>query len=793
MMVKNFSPWMAAALLLPAALAQTPDMAAQKAVLDKYCVSCHNDRAKTAGLALDKVDLTNPQANLELLEKLVRKLRAGAMPPVGMPKPDAASMNGLVTYLEASLDSNALQHPNPGRPVLHRMNRVEYTNAIRDLLGLKVDAASLLPSDNSSYGFDNVSAVLGMSPVLMERYLTASSKISRLATGNEGIREVVETYRTKSDLTQEDHIEGLPLGTRGGLLVNHYFPLDGEYMISVRLWRSATDGIRGLGEQQQFEMILDGTRIQLVTIGGKPGGGFGAPKGPEEDDKLQIRLRLKAGNHQIGATFLKKDSATANDILQPFLRSNINANDNASQAGVDSVLIRGPFSGTVPKDTAARKRVFVCYPKTSAEESPCAKRVLSNLATRAYRHPPGDKELQRLMAFYEAGRSTGDFESGIERGLRRILASPSFIYRVEGDPEYAPAGKPYQLSDVELASRLSFFLWSSIPDERLLTLATQGKLKDPKVLESETRRMLADPKAQALISNFFGQWLQLRRVDDVLPNPDLFPDFDDNLRTALKRETELLADAVVRDDRTILDFVNADYTFVNERLARHYGIPNVYGSQFRRVAVSNEDRRGLLGHGSILIVNSYATRTSPVRRGKWILETILGTPPPPPPPNVPPFPEQSGAGAKSVRAVMEEHRKNPACAACHKVMDPLGFGLENFNAVGAWRTSDSGQPIDPSGALPDGSAFNGPSSLRKALLSHPDSFAMNLAEKLMIYALGRGTEAYDMPSIRAITRDAAKENYRFSRIVLGIVQSSPFRMCLKAADGSENQLAQLKH
>jgi len=746
-------------------------------VVARYCVGCHNDRTRSGGLSLSGVNVEDAATHAEVLEKMARKLRAGVMPPQGSPRPDAAVYAAVISSIEGTLDRYAAQNPNPGRPALHRMNRAEYRNAIRDLLALDVDVASLLPSDNSSYGFDNIAAVLGISPVLLDRYVRASDKIARLALGNPDVRPVVETYRTKGDLTQEDHLDGLPIGTRGGLVATHTFPATGEYVLRVKLARSATDQIRGLTEPQDLEITVDGERVAFFTVTRPPGGGGGfggGPRGPEADADLFVRLRIEGGPRSIAAAFIKKTSATENVLLQPFERSNINANDQSGQAHVGTLSVEGPFEAVAPTTTPSRARLFVCAPRDGEDEG-CASRILGTVARRAYRRPLVPGELDTLMAFFREGRATGSFDAGIEFGLRRVLASPAFIFRIESETP-SPNGA-YRVADIDLASRLSFFLWSSIPDEELLEAAIAGRLRQPEVLEQQVRRMLADTRSSALIENFIGQWLQLRRVDDRMPSLEGFPDFDDNLRQAFKTETELFVESVIRENRSALDLLNADYTFVNERLARHYGIPNVYGSHFRRVTLPDESRRGILGQGSILVVNAYPTRTSPVIRGKWILENILGTPPPPPPPDVPGLPDNAaGEKPKSVRERMENHRRNPVCATCHRVMDPLGFALENFDAVGAWRTTDSGVPVDARGQTPDGIAFEGLAGLRSVLLSKPETFVVTLTERLLTYALGRGVEYYDMPTVRSIVRGTAPERYRFQELVVGIVRSMPFQM-----------------
>ena len=758
--------------------------APQRALLDKYCVTCHNQRAKTADLTLDKVDLARVPENAELWEKVVRKLEAGAMPPQGLPRPDKASVDSLLSYLEGTLDQAATEKPNPGRATVHRLNRSEYANSVRDLLGLEVDAAALLPPDDESYGFDNIADVLGVSPMLLERYMSASRKISRLAVGDPAIRPVAQTYRTRPDLSQDERLEGMPLGTRGGILVRHNFPLDGEYVIRMKLARNTVDVIRGLEQSHEVETILDGARVHLATIGGKEDTDAlienPMAAAPKVEGRLETRVKVKAGPHSIGVTFVQEDHAEVDQLLQPFLRTTIDPVDEVGLPHIENMVVAGPFNATGSGDTPSRRQIFVCRPVAGIDEVPCAKKIIGSLARHAYRRPVRDSDLETLLSFYQSGRNKGNFETGIESALRMILASPEFVFRFEPDPADVAPETAYRISDLELASRLSYFLWSSIPDDQLLDLASQGRLKDPEVLDQQVRRMLADRRAEALITNFAGQWLFLRNLKNISPDVQEFPDFDDNLRQAMRQETELFFGSIVREDRSVLDLLNANYSFVNERLARHYGIPNIYGSHFRRVTLADERRRGLLGQASILTVTSYATRTSPVLRGKFILSNILGTPPPPPPPNVPALKENNEGGRPlTVRERLEEHRRNAACASCHKIMDPLGFSLENFDAVGRWRSSDAGAPIDSSGVLIDGTKVNGPVALREALLSRPGMFAGNLTEKLLTYALGRGLDFNDTPTVRAIARDAARNDYRFSSLIAGIVKSTPFEMKMK--------------
>src|SRR3984957_12010541 len=780
-----------AAMPWTAALAQTAAPTPQHALLDKYCVTCHNDRAKTGGLTLEKIDVANIPANAETWEMVIRKLRVGAMPPSGMPKPSAADVSALLSSLESSLDRAYAANPTPGHATLHRLNRTEYSNSVRDLLALDVDASTLLPPDDESYGFDNNADVLGVSPSLLERYVSASRKVSRLAVGDPTQGAVAQTFRTRPDLSQDKRVEGLPLGTRGGLLMHYNFPLDGKYAIKVVLARNTVDVIRGLEEAHQLEILVDGARVFLASVGGTSDT-EALVKNPAEarmmiESRLQARIPVKAGPRTVAVTFLQKDAAEDDYILEPFLRTTLDPVNEAGLPHIDQVVVSGPYNATGPGDTPSRHKIFVCRPASASEEVGCAKKILTGLARGAYRRPITPADTETLLTFYQSGRNQGgSFDAGIERALRLILSSPEFVFRFERDPSTVAAGATYRIKDLELASRLSFFLWSSLPDDELLDLAAAGKLSSPAILDQQIRRMLADSRSQALSTNFAAQWLYLRNLKNFAPDPNEFPDFDDNLRQALLTETEMFFGSVVNEDRNVLDLLTADYTFVNETLARHYGIPDVYGPRFRRVELTDEARRGLLGQGSVLTVTSYSTRTSPVLRGKWILTNILGTPPPAPPPNVPALKENNEGGKiLSVRERLEEHRKSPACASCHKIMDPLGFALENFDAVGQWRAkSEDGAPIDASGVLLDGSKVDGPITLRASLMSRPDVFVSTLTEKLLTYALGRGVDYNDEPAIRAIVARAAAGHYRFSDLVSGIVKSPPFRMKIKTPDAT---------
>jgi hypothetical protein len=776
---------------------------ADRALLDKYCVTCHNARTKSGGLVLDKdaIDVERPPERAEVWEKVIRKLHGRMMPPQGMPRPDEATLDAFAASLETSIDRVALTTPNPGRSPLHRLNRSEYAAAVRDVLALDIDATALLPADDEANGFDNIADVLRVSPSLLEQYLTAARKVSALAVGDPATTPVGTVYRVPPDRAQGDHIEGLPLGTRGGILVHHNFPLDATYEFNAVLLQNIVGYVPGLEWPHELEISVDGVRVFAAPVGGDEDNKLSdtnlAQTKETLDRRLRTRVPVKAGPHAVGVTFLRKNSAQSDEPLQPFTR-NLDLQDMNGVPIINFMQITGPFAVTGPGDTPSRRKIFVCNPSTevksdpsrrsssenAASEGECAKRVLANLARRAYRRPVSGAEVEDLLGFYNAGRKRGTFESGIEEALTLVLASPKFLFRAEPDPPQVAAGAVYPVSDLELASRLSFFLWSTIPDDELVTVAGQGKLRDPAVLDKQVRRMLADPRSKALVDNFAAQWLFLRNLQSFIPDSDEFPNWDDNLRQAMRQETSLFFESIMREDRNVLDLLTANYTYINERLARHYGIPNVYGSQFRRVTIPDDNRRGLLGQGSVLAVTSYPNRTSPVLRGKYILENILGTPPPSPPANVPPL-KETGDGGKvmSLRALLEQHRASPACATCHRIMDPLGFSLENFDATGKWRVKEEAGVVDASGQLADGTPVDGPAALRKAILKRPEQFVRTMTEKMLTYGLGRGLEYYDMPVVRSIARDAAGQNYRFSSIVLGIVRSTPFQM-KKATDGS---------
>ena len=772
-----------------------------EAVLSRYCQACHNRRStvgRETGLAFDVLDVGGIAGDAERWEHVVRRLRNGSMPPAGRPRPDAQTYDRVATWLEARLDAAADANPDPGRPaVLHRLNRAEYRNAVRDLLALDVDVSSLLPADTSSYGFDNIGDVLGLSPLLLESYLAAANRISRLAVASDsGVAVTADVYRVSTELTQRDRLDGLPFGTRGGTLVNHFFPVDGEYEIRVRLARNGASGnsgdIVGLTEPHQVEIAVDGARAGLLTAGAKRlGRGFrlGCESTGAGDANLRVRVPVQAGPRRLAVSFLGRPSALVERVRRPFLRALLEQNRTHDLPYVSDVIVTGPYLPAAPAGTPSRDRIFTCRPEAgAAAERACAEEILATLAQQAFRRPIDANDLGVLLPFYETGRREGGFERGIEQALARLLVSPSFLFRIELDPVDAAAGRGYPVEDLALASRLSFFLWSSLPDEELLVLADRGELSDPDVLERQVRRMLADPRADALAENFAGQWLYLRNVPAARPDFRRFPDVDDNLRHAFRRETELLFQSIVREDRSVIDLLAADYTFVNERLARHYDIPYVYGDHFRRVGTADHPMRGgLLGQGSMLTVQSLSNRTSPVKRGIWILENILGTTPPDPPPDVPELEASANDGRElTMREAMERHRANPTCAACHRLMDPLGLALENFDAVGRWRETDaSGEPLDVSGELPDGTRFMGVAELKQALLANPEPFLRTLTEKLLTYALGRGLEYTDAPAVRKIVRDAASREHRFSALVLGIVKSVPFRQRRSAGAASE--------
>ena len=748
-----------------------------RVVLDRYCVTCHNDRLRTANLSLDANDFDRVGHNTESWEKVIQKLRSGTMPPAGRPRPEPETYEAFASWLETTIDDAAAATPKPGRPTARRLNRTEYTNVVRDLLALEIDGRALLPADDMAYGFDNNADMLPVSSALLERYMSAAAKVSRLAVGDPAIRPSVTTYNVSRLRLQDSRASpDLPFGSRGGVTVPHFFPLDAEYVVTARLRG------RRFREPHQLDIRLDGGRIGTFTLGGRRRPAPDATRRSRPPDApLEVRVRVLAGSRQVGVTFVEKMVAPEGVGPARLPVSSISFGGvRGAEARVVAIDIAGPYDATGAGDTASRRRIFVCRPADDSETAgeTCATEILSTLARRAYRRPVAGAEIETLLRFYRDGRAEGGtFDAGIQFALERILLDASFLVRVERDPVDVAPDTAYRLTDIETASRLSFFLWSSLPDDELLDLATRGALGDPAVLEQQVRRMLADPRASTLVTSFAAQWLHFRNLRAVAPDVNAFPEFDDDLREAFQRETELFIEHQIREDRSVLDLLTADYTFVNERLARHYGLPEVYGSHFRRVTFGDDRRRGLLGQGSILTVTSYANRTSPVVRGKWRLENILGAPPPPPPPDVPPLEESDVNEARSMRDRMEQHRASPVCASCHAQMDPLGFALENFDAIGKWRDVDEvGEPVDAAGALPGGMAFDGPAGLRRMLQARSDEFVGNLTSKLLTYALGRGVEAYDMPAIRSIMREAEAGEYRWSSIILGIAKSTPFHM-----------------
>ena len=790
---------------VPATLAVQP-----RALLDQYCVPCHNERLKTAGLMLDQADVQEIGADAEIWEKVIRKLRANAMPPAGRPRPDAATSRAFVSWLATEHGRAALDNPNPGRPAIHRLNRVEYVNAIRDLFGFEVDARALLPADDVQHGFDNIADVLSVSPTLIERYMVAAQRISRRAVGDPGRRPTGHTYMVNGWLDQDERVSNdLPFGSRGGVAIQHYFPGDGEYIVRFSLRRNQYGYRRGLGQRHQLDVRVDGARIGTLTVGREWGRAQRPPLGfageleqtynsysfPEweeyslhADEGLEVRAAVKGGQHLVGVSFDRRPALPEGILPLPTNKSTTSYGKDELQEGNPAILsveIIGPFYGRATEDLPSRRKIFVCRPAGgSSDEARCARQILSTLARRAYRRPTTDADIDTLFAFFEDGRSDGSFDDGIQVAIERLLVSPAFLFRVESDPPGIAPGTAYRVSDLELASRLSFFLWSSIPDDELLDLAVQGRLSDPAVLDQQLRRMLADARSRALIENFASQWLQLPSLRNVAPDTATYTTFDDNLRDAMRQETELFLENELREDRPVLNVLRANYTFVNERLAQHYGIPNIYGVHFRRVAYPDDTRGGLLSHASILTVTSYATRTSPVVRGKWLLENVLGTPPTPPPPNVPSLPDAVLSAPRSMRERMEQHRANPVCASCHNIIDPLGFALEHYDAIGRWRTTndggtpfDTGIPIDASGTLIDGTEIQGLEGLRNLLLSRGgDQFVETVAEKLLMYALGRTLEYYDMPVVRQISRQSAAGELSWSSLISRTVHSTPFLM-----------------
>ncbi|PYR86924.1 MAG: hypothetical protein DMG18_01325 [Acidobacteria bacterium] len=794
------------------AVASSDQAAAQRAIINQYCSTCHSDKAKAAGMDsarkidFDRLDIAGVSRDAETWERVVRKLRAGMMPPSGIRRPDRETYKGLIAWLENELDRNAVTYTPP--PGLHRLNRTEYANVLQDLLDLNIDPAKYLPSDDSTHGFDNIAGALGVSSTLVEAYVSAAQKISRLAIG-EAATPSLTVYRTPEDTSQDYHIEGLPFGTRGGMLIRHVFPSDGEYQITITPIFGDNMSPQGFGSVpcEKLEVLLDGERIELLDW---QGGGRTPPancggrrvaavqSGQTGQDlgrtSMKIRISTKAGLHDLGVTFLQTNFAPILDLDQHFMRDTVQTGPTPGFTyfpHVGTVRIEGPYNAKQAEDSPSRRKIFICRPTTPADETACARKIISNLATHAFRRPAINADVDSLMAFYQEGRREAKFEDGIENALARILTDPKFIYRIEAEPPNVKQGETYRVSDIDLASRLSFFLWSTIPDDELIRVAGQGKLRDPVVLEQQVRRMLKHPKAEALAVNFAGQWLNLRGLQAVGPIPMLFPDFDDPLRQAMRREVELLFDSIVREDRNVTDLLTADYTFINERLAKHYGIPNIYGSQFRRVTLGPDTdvRKGLTGKGAFLVTTAKPERTSPVTRGKWIMTNILGMSPPDPPPNVPPLPPRmtdaaGNAKEPSMRQKMLDHRVRSDCVQCHSMMDPIGFSLENFDAIASWRTHDEGNPVDPAATVFDGTKINGPTGLRTWLATYSDQFVEVVAEKLLTYALGRGVEYQDMPLVRSLARDAAKNGNKFSALVLGIVKSKPFQMNMKMQETS---------
>jgi len=775
---------LAVATLLSAATLQAQNSGSNvttehRTTLQMYCIGCHSGPTPFAGLNLEPLDFANLEANGEVWEKLIRKLRARQMPPAGMPRPDEATLDALVKYIETGRDRLAEVKPNPGRATLHRLNRTEYANAIRDLLAMEIDVGELLPGDDIGYGFDNIGDVLSVSPLLLERYLAVASKISRQAVGDTSMPVSYQSYTIPHGLIQLDRMsDQLPVGSRGGTLVRHRFPVDGEYEISVNLQRGKTDEVLGMNKERNVDLRLDDQRIGMFKIGRNLSAAI-LGRGSSPDSQMKVRMQVKAGTHEIAASFLR-DTFIVEGIIDRVREDQV----RTYFEGIGAINVSGPFKVQGPGVTPSREKIFVCRPAARGDEEACATKILSNLARHAYRRPVGGDDMPQLMALYRQGAQSAGFESGVRLALQKILVSPDFIFRAEYDPQNATAGSAYRVNDIELASRLSFFMWSSIPDEELLVLAEQGKLHDPAVMQAQVRRMLADQRSQQMVKNFAGQWLFLRNIARISPDTGSFPNFDENLRQALATETELVVDSTLREDRSVADLLITDYTFLNQRLAEHYGVKGVYGAEFRRVALTDPNRHGLLVQASILTVTSYPNRTAPTIRGKWVLLQILGTPPPPPPPNVPSLKDDATTKNLTMRQRMEMHRANPTCAACHRLMDPLGFALENFDGLGQWRDSiGTGGPIDASGVLPDGTMFNGPAELRKVLMSKKEMFIETMTEQLLTYALGRGVEEYDRPVLRQILRASASDNYRWSSIILGIVNSAPFQM-RRVSDGN---------
>ncbi len=749
-------------------------------MIEEYCLGCHDAAGKSGGLVLEAYDAEHPEKNIEVSEKVIRKLRAGLMPPVGEDRPDPATISAFVTSLETKIDKAAADHPNPGSRPFQRLNRVEYARSVHDLLAIDVDVDAFLPPDTVSHGFDNVADVESFSPALMEGYMRAAGKISREAVGDAKATPAVTTYKVPRTASQVQHVDGAPLGTRGGISVVHNFPADGDYVFKIQLHSTATGGLFGsTSKGEQIEVSINGARVALLDI--NPRMNESDANGMNMDTKP---IAVKAGPQRVSAAFIQKAAAPVDDLIEPIEHTLADTIIGSSQGITTFPHLRdfgvsGPFKVTGISDTPSRHKIFTCHPATAADERPCATKIIADLASQAYRRPTGADDVSALMTFYDAGRKDADFESGVRTAIQAMLASPSFVFRMERTPANIKPGQTYRLSDIELASRLSYFLWATGPDKDLIAAASTNTLSKPGVIEQQVKRMLADPRADTLATRFAGQWLRLQDLEKMQPDALLYPHFDDTLARAMQRETELFFASIVREDRSVLDLLTADYTFVNERLAAHYNLPNVSGPNFQRVSLPDENRRGLLGEGSILTLTSVADRTSLVQRGKWVMEVLLGVPPPPPPPNVPLLEDTKGVVAGkllTVRERMEEHRKNPACSSCHKLIDPIGLALENFDPTGAWRIKDSGAVIDAASKMYDGTPLTGPASLRQALLNHSDVFLRHFTEQMMTYAVGRRVEAYDMPAVRTVVRDAGANGNHMSSFILGIVQSAAFQM-----------------
>ena len=749
--------------------------ATRQAFVTQYCAGCHNEKLRSGGFSWTKIDLAQPEQTAALTEKAIKMVRAGMMPPPGMPRPSASTARAFAGSLEARIDQAAAAHPNPGSPDLHRLNRTEYRNAVRDLLNIDVDVSGILPANDMSHGFDNMADVLTVSPALMEGYIRAAGKISRLAVGDPQVAPTTASFPVLKIQNQMRHVEGAPYGTRGGASVVYYFPADGEYVFKVSFFHDL-DGPwwgKNQGKGQQLEISVNGARVALLTLD---------PNMMPTDTRQSVPIAVKAGPQRVSAAFLEKFEGPVEDIVSPVENVLIDTT-HADLPGLTSLPhlreldITGPTKVTGISDTPSRRAIFSCRPAAGADEIPCAKEIISRIARQAYRRPVTDSDVEDLLSFYQKGRNQGDFDSGVLAVVQTILSDPEFVFRFERAPSNVAAGTNYKISDLELASRLSFFLWSSAPDDELITIASQSKLRDPAILEKQVRRMLAHPKSESLSNVFAYQWLHLQNLNDVQPDAFLFPNFDRNLVDSMRRETEMFFSSIVHEDRPVLDLLTANYTFVDEILAKHYAIPDVLGSKFRRVQITDENRFGLLGQASILTLTSVSNRTSPVARGKYVMQVLLGTPPPPPLPNVPALKENEDNGkALPVREKMEQHRKNEPCHSCHQLMDPIGLSLENFDGVGQWRTRDSGVPIDASGRMFDGSKLDGPVSLRQAILSHSDVFIGTFTENLLAYALGRVIDSRDLPAVRSIEHEAARNGNRFSAFVFAIVQSTPFQM-----------------